>query len=78
MARHKRFSNFEGQITEDMLTERQRQILEYIRECVATKGYPPAVREIGQHVGLSSSASVHNHLHKLEEYARACITTCIN
>ncbi len=68
MARHKRFSNFEGQITEDMLTERQRQILEYIRECVNTKGYPPAVREIGQAVGLSSSASVHNHLHKLEEY----------
>ena len=68
MARQKRFSGFEGPITEDMLTPRQRQILNYIRECVKTKGYPPAVREIGQAVGLSSSASVHNHLHKLEEY----------
>lgn len=68
MARHKRFSNFEGQITEEMLTDRQRQILEYIRKCVKDKGYPPAVREIGKAVGLSSSASVHNHLHKLEEY----------
>ena len=68
MARQKRFSGFEGPITEDMLTPRQRQILDYIRECVKTKGYPPAVREIGQAVGLSSSASVHNHLHKLEEY----------
>ena len=69
MARHKRFSNFEGQITEEMLTDRQRQILEYIRKCVKKdKGYPPAVREIGKAVGLSSSASVHNHLHKLEEY----------
>ena len=38
MARHKRFSNFEGQITEEMLTDRQRQILEYIRKCVKDKG----------------------------------------
>ena len=44
MARHKRFSNFEGQITEEMLTDRQRQILEYIRKCVKDNGYPPAVR----------------------------------
>ena len=74
MARHKRFSNFEGQITEEMLTDRQRQILEYIRKCVKDKGYPPAVREIGKAVGLSSSASVHNHLHKLEEYGFCSVT----
>lgn len=54
--------------SETMLSERQKQILAYIRECVYTKGYPPAVREIGKAVGLSSSASVHSHLHKLEEY----------
>lgn len=33
-----------------MLTDRQRQILEYIRKCVKDKGYPPAVREIGKAV----------------------------
>ena len=44
---------------ESSLTERQKQILDYVREHVYSKGYPPAVREIGLAVGLSSSASVH-------------------
>lgn len=52
---------------ESSLTERQRQILDFVREYVYTKGYPPAVREIGLAVGLSSSASVHSHLQKLEK-----------
>lgn len=51
---------------EELLTKRQKQILDFIREHIYSKGYPPAVREIGSAVGLSSSASVHNHLHKLE------------
>lgn len=49
------------------LTERQRRILEYIRSEVASKGYPPSVREIGNAVGLRSSSTVHGHLTKLEE-----------
>src|SRR5690554_3353536 len=49
------------------LSERQRQILEYIRKCVEEKGYPPSVREIGQAVGLSSSSTVHGHLSRLEK-----------
>ena len=49
------------------LSERQQSILTFIREFIREKGYPPAVREIGKAVGLSSSASVHSHLHKLEE-----------
>ncbi len=49
------------------LTERQRQILTYIREKIRTSGYPPSVREIGQAVGLRSSSTVHNHLVQLEE-----------
>ncbi|HPT83752.1 MAG TPA: transcriptional repressor LexA [Limnochordia bacterium] len=49
------------------LSERQRQILEFIRTEVATKGYPPSVREIGNAVGLRSSSTVHGHLTKLEE-----------
>lgn len=52
---------------ESMLSERQKQILNFVREHVYSKGYPPAVREIGLAVGLSSSASVHSHLHKLEK-----------
>ena len=49
------------------LTPRQQQILEVIRAAVATQGYPPTVREIGTAVGLSSPASVQNHLSVLEE-----------
>lgn len=49
------------------LTPRQAQILDYIRQEVLERGYPPSVREIGQAVGLSSSSTVHGHLGKLEE-----------
>lgn len=49
------------------LTERQREILEYIKKEVEKKGYPPSVREIGEAVGLSSSSSVHAQLEKLEQ-----------
>ncbi|MDD4601180.1 LexA repressor [bioreactor metagenome] len=49
------------------LSSRQKQILNYIKETLHTKGYPPSVREIGQSVGLSSSSTVHNHLTKLAE-----------
>ena len=49
------------------LTDRQRQILLYIEECMRDRGYPPSVREIGEAVGLSSSATVHNHLATLQE-----------
>lgn len=51
----------------DELTPRQRQILDYIKSEVRSKGYPPSVREIGDAVGLSSSSTVHGHLGKLEQ-----------
>jgi repressor LexA len=47
------------------LTTRQRQILEFILETVNERGYPPAVREIGEAVGLSSPSTVHSHLSAL-------------
>jgi repressor LexA len=50
-----------------VLTERQQQVLEFIRETVASRGYPPSVREIGDAVGLSSPSSVHAHLNSLVE-----------
>ena len=48
-----------------MLTERQQQVLDYIRETVHDRGYPPSVREIGEAVGLSSPSSVHAQLNSL-------------
>ena len=49
------------------LNERQKAILDYIREKIRVNGYPPSVREIGEAVGLKSSSTVHAHLVKLEE-----------
>ncbi len=49
-------------------TERQRRILDVIREFTAERGYPPSVREIGQRVGLSSSSTIHFHLKSLERH----------
>lgn len=51
----------------DDLSSRQIAILEFIKKEIRTKGYPPAVREIGEAVGLSSSSTVHGHLAQLEE-----------
>ncbi|ACU84910.1 SOS-response repressor and protease LexA [Brachybacterium faecium] len=48
------------------LTRRQRLILETINEAVATRGYPPTMREIGDAVGLTSSSSVAHQLQSLE------------
>lgn len=49
------------------MSERRRKILEYIKDEVDARGYPPSVREIGEAVGLKSSSTVHGHLLKLEE-----------
>src|SRR5690625_4229273 len=48
------------------LSKRQQSILDYIKEEVQTKGYPPSVREIAVAVGLASSSTVHGHLSRLE------------
>ena len=49
------------------LSQRQTTILEFIKESIRKKGYPPAVREIGEAVGLLSSSTVHGHLQTLED-----------
>jgi repressor LexA len=49
-----------------MVTERQRAILDYLRAFVDEHGYPPTVREIGEAVGLRSPSTVHAHLAQLE------------
>ncbi|WP_026907547.1 transcriptional repressor LexA [Paucisalibacillus globulus] len=48
------------------LSTRQQAILDYIKEQVRLKGYPPSVREIAEAVGLASSSTVHGHLSRLE------------
>jgi repressor LexA len=49
------------------LTDRQRQVLEFIDTQVRRRGYPPSVREIGEAVGLSSPSTVHAHLAALQD-----------
>jgi len=49
-----------------MLTERQREIYDFVTGYVDGHGYPPTVREIGEAVGLASPSTVHAHLANLE------------
>lgn len=52
---------------EPKLTERQRRILEVIRDAVVLRGYPPSIREIGDAAGLQSTSSVAYQLKELEK-----------
>jgi len=49
----------------EKLTDRQKDILETIKQTIAKNGYPPTVREIGKALGLSSPATIHSHLNNL-------------
>lgn len=49
------------------LSQRQTEILEFIKKEIRQKGYPPSVREIGDAVGLMSSSTVHGHLQTIED-----------
>lgn len=49
------------------ISAKQQEILEYIKDEILHKGYPPAVREICQAVNLKSTSSVHSHLETLEK-----------
>ncbi|NNL85975.1 MAG: transcriptional repressor LexA [Myxococcales bacterium] len=49
------------------LTRRQHEIFDYIRDFVADRGYSPSLKEVGEHFGLSSVATVHKHIHHLVE-----------
>ena len=49
------------------ITAKQQEILEYIKETIFKKGYPPSVREICEAVCLKSTSSVHSHLETLEK-----------
>lgn len=49
------------------ISNKQKEILEYIKQEILNRGYPPAVREICEAVGLKSTSSVHSHLETLEK-----------
>lgn len=57
----------DGPPDEAGLTQRQRRVLEVIRESVADRGYPPTIREIGEAVGLTSTSSVSHQLTMLQK-----------
>ncbi|HEY5501613.1 MAG TPA: transcriptional repressor LexA [Candidatus Humimicrobiaceae bacterium] len=52
----------------DKISEKQFQIFKCIVDAIKNIGYPPSVREIAEAVGLRSSATVHAHLKKLEDF----------
>ena len=49
------------------ISKKQQEILEYIKSQILERGFPPAVREICEAVGLKSTSSVHSHLETLEK-----------
>jgi len=48
------------------LTDRQRAVLQYISDSIHARGYPPTLREIGNHLGIKSTNGVNDHLRALE------------
>ena len=52
------------------LTDKDYEILNFIKEQLTMKGFPPSVREICDKVGLSSTATIHARLRKLEEHGK--------
>ena len=56
----------DGPMDEAGLTQRQRMVLEVIRDSVQRRGYPPSMREIGEAVGLTSTSSVSHQLRTLQ------------
>ena len=54
----------------ELLTEKQKRILDYINEFTLKQGYPPSVREICNEVGLRSPSTVHCHIKRLRELGK--------
>lgn len=54
-------------MSQGKISDKQMEILEYIKSQILQRGFPPAVREIGEAVNLKSTSSVHSHLETLEK-----------
>src|SRR5213078_4052708 len=61
------FSTTEAVPMADALTQRQRDILEFISASIAERGFPPTLREIGEHFSIRSTNGVNDHLKALEK-----------
>ena len=65
------FDDFEGgfepEVKRGKISAKQTEILEYIKDVILKKGYPPTVRDICEAVNLRSTSSVHAHLETLEK-----------
>src|ERR1700734_678003 len=48
------------------LTQRQQMVLDFIRQSITDRGYPPSLREIGARMGIRSTNGVNDHLRALE------------
>jgi repressor LexA len=60
-------SNHGEIVVPEALTQRQKQILDFITASIADRGYPPTLREIGLHFGIRSTNGVNDHLKALEK-----------
>src|SRR5215831_7263464 len=49
------------------LTSRQKAVLDFISRSIERRGYPPTLREIGEHMGIRSTNGVNDHLKALEK-----------
>ncbi len=54
-------------MSQGKITKKQQEILEFIKDQILERGFPPAVREICEAVNLKSTSSVHSHLETLEK-----------
>lgn len=59
-------THHEPRSSKPALTHRQQQALDYIANCLDQRGYPPTLREIGEHMGIRSTNGVNDHLKALE------------
>ena len=53
--------------TKAELTDRQQEVLDFIGRSIEKRGYPPTLREIGEHMGIRSTNGVNDHLKALEK-----------
>ena len=56
-----------GEDDKEPLTDRQKAVLEFISQSIESRGYPPTLREIGEHMGIRSTNGVNDHLKALEK-----------
>ena len=68
-------------MTYGRISKKQQEILDYMKNEILNRGFPPSVREICEAVNLKSTSSVHSHLEALEKkriYSQRCNQTPCN